>query len=182
MRPICGADLARLVLNHLLTLRLVLSRLGLSQCDTYTDSDLNSTWPWRSNQDDVNTSVATIDNLMDDLNANWTSISGDATLASYTTTNVTNMGCAFSGDSGVLGYTGLLKCTTLNRFVHKMVAGYCEDVYAPLNTLAACLLVIAIVILLSNWVEVALRRESENYNQVAPTPTKGNHMEMKNMA
>lgn len=147
-----------------------------TQCHTYTEAELNATWPWKSPQEKIRESYVTIESLMAPLNVNWTTISGDAALASYILSNTTSTGCVFSGDSGVLGYDGLLKCGTINRFVHTMISGYCEDVFDPLHTLTVCLLIIAISILVANWLEVALRREGANYKQVHPS------VELKSMA
>mmetsp|Transcript_25329 Transcript_25329/g.76290 ORF Transcript_25329/g.76290 Transcript_25329/m.76290 type:complete len:548 (+) Transcript_25329:58-1701(+) len=137
-------------------------------CHTYTDTQLNTTWAWREPQDSVAIAFNVIDSLMTDLSANWTAINGEAPLLVSIQANVSALGCAFSGDTGVLGYSGLLKCSTFNRFVHSMVSGYCVDVFDPLYTLTVCLLVVAIVVIFANWVEVALRREVPNYKVVKP--------------
>ena len=138
------------------------------QCHTYTETELDELWPWQSEQATTSAAVDEINALMGDLASNWTVIGGDAVLLSYLTTNTSNMACVYTGDSGVIGYSGLLKCSTLNRFVHQMVSGYCVDFFDPLYTLAVCLIILAVIIIVANWIEVALRREVTDYKAVQP--------------
>jgi len=139
-----------------------------TMCHTYSNTKQNETWPWRTEQQTVADLQSNITSRMPTLKTTWASIGGDTSLSTELDENVTKLGCVFGGDDGVLGYAGMLKCGTLNRFVHQMVIGYCEDVFDPLNTLAACMLVLAISILFCNWLEVALRREPAGSTKVVP--------------